>query len=405
MILALTANGPGEFAGWVRPLLAALYARDPELDVRVFCLPDDYASGHEADYVRGLFPRVTAYAPGEYVRFALGRPLAGMPAHVDRVQYLGGDLMHAARLHDRLGGIATAYKFSRKKYADRFQRVFAVDEANKTQLLGWGIPAERITIVGNLVIDGALGEAAGAFGGDAESDAARDGVIFFPGSRKHEIEQIFPMFVRAAVQLRRRLPDVRIAFARSPFTTDAELAAALARGGIRTAYGLPSVLAADGASLEAAGERFAVVKTAMRAAQRARLAVALPGTKVIELATLGVPAVVITPSNAPELVVINGPFQFIDRMPLLGVAAKRAAVVAVAKRFRFFAQPNIDAGREIDLELRGTQLPSRIAHVAAERYADRGWLGETSATLRGLYSAHAGAAGRMADALLEAIPR
>jgi hypothetical protein len=405
MILALTANGPGEFAGWVRPLLAALYERDPALDVRVFCVPDDYGSGHEADYIRGLFPRATAYTPGEYIRFALGRPLEGMPARVDRVQYLGGDLMYAARLHDRLGGVATAYKFSRKKYAGRFQRVFAVDEANKQQLLGWGIPAERITIVGNLAIDGVLGEAAGAFGGAAESDAARDGVIFFPGSRKHEIEQAFPMFVRAAVQLRRRLPGVPIAFARSPFTTDRELAAALARGGVPVAYGIPAVLSEDGTSLTAAGERFAVVKTAMRAAQHARLAVALPGTKVIELAALGVPAIVILPSNAPELAVINGPFQFIDRVPLLGVPIKRTAAVAFAKRFRFIAQPNIDLGREVDHELRGTQLPSRIAHVTAERFADRAWLAETSETLSGLYAAHAGAAGRMADALLEDIPR
>jgi len=404
VILALTANGPGEFAGWVRPLLTALYARGPALDVRVFCVPDDYATGYEAAYVRGLFPRVTAYTPGEYLRFALGRGLEGLPPRADRVQYLGGDLMHAARVHDRLGGVATAYKFSRKKYAQRFQRVFAVDAANVEQLRGWGVPAERITVVGNLVIDGALGEAAGAFGGEAESDAARDGVIFFPGSRKHEIEQIFPMFVRAALQLRRRLPDVRIAFARSPFTSDAELRSALARGGIRVAYGMPSALAADGASLEAGGERFAVVKAALRAAQRARLAVALPGTKVIELAALGVPAVVVLPSNAPELAVINGPLQYIDRLPLVGVPVKRAAAVAVAKRFRFFAQPNIDAGREVDLELRGTQLPSRIAHVAADRYADLTWLAETSATLRDLYAAHAGAAGRMADALLEDVP-
>jgi hypothetical protein len=405
VILALTANGPGEFAGWVRPLLTALYARDPALDVRVFCVPDDYATGQEAGYVRGLFPQATVYAPGEYLRFALGRGLAGLPARVDRVQYLGGDLMHAARLHDRLGGVATAYKFSRKKYADRFARVFAVDAANEKQLLGWGVPAGRISVLGNLAIDGALGEAAGRYGGDAELDAARDGVIFFPGSRKHEIEQIFPMFVHAALQLRRRLPDVRIAFARSPFTTDAQLGAALARGGVRAAYGVPSTLAADGASLEAGGECFAVVKAAMRVAQSARLAVSLPGTKVIELAALGVPAVVITPSNAPELVVINGIFQYIDRIPVVGIPVKRAAAVAVAKRFRFFAQPNIDAGREIDVELRGTQLPSRIAHVAAERYADRSWLAEASASLRGLYAAHAGAAGRVADALLEDVSR
>jgi hypothetical protein len=403
MILALTANGPGEFAGWVRPLLSALYARDPALDVRVFCVPDDYASGQEADYVRGLFPRATVYTPGEYLRFALGRGLEGLPARVDRVQYLGGDLMHAARLHDRLGGIASAYKFSRKKYADRFARVFAVDAANEKQLIGWGVPAARIAVVGNLAIDGALGEAAGRYGGDAELDAARDGVIFFPGSRKHEIEQIFPMFVHAALQLRRRLPNVRIAFARSPFTTDAALGAALARGGVRVAYGVPATLAADGASLEAGGERFALVKAAMRVAQSARLAVSLPGTKVIELAALGVPAVVITPSNAPELVVINGIFQFVDRIPFAGIPLKRAAAVAMAKRFRFFAQPNIDAGREVDVELRGTQLPSRIAHVAAERYADHRWRAEASATLRGLYTAHAGAAERMAHALLEEI--
>jgi hypothetical protein len=405
VILALTANGPGEFAGWVRPLLAALYQRDPTLDVRIFCVPDDYATGHEANYARELFPRATVYTTGEYVRFALGRPLDGMPAHADRVQYLGGDLMHAARLHDRLGGIATAYKFSRKKYAGRFQRVFAVDEANRRQLLRWGIPDEHISVVGNLAIDGAFGEAAGTFGGAAESDAARDGVIFFPGSRKNEIEQIFPMFVRAALQLRRRLPDVPIAFARSPFTTDSELGAALARGGTRVAYGISARLAPDGASLEAAGERFALVKSAMRAAQGARLAVSLPGTKVIELAALGIPAVIIMPSNAPELVVINGLFQYIDRLPFVGVPIKRAAVVTVGKRFRFFAQPNIDAGREIDYEIHGTQLPSRIAHVAAERYADQSWRAAASADLRALYAVHVGAAGRMADALLEDIPQ
>jgi len=122
---------------------------------------------------------------------------------------------------------------------------------------------------------------------------------------------------------------------------------------------------------------------------------------VIELASLGVPAVVITPSNAPELVVINGVFQFVDRIPVVGIPLKRSAAVAVAKRFRFFAQPNIDAGREIDVELRGTQLPSRIAHVAAERYADAAWLADAGPALRAMYAAHAGAAERMADVLLE----
>jgi hypothetical protein len=400
MILALTANGPGEFAGWVRPLLSALYARAPDLDVRIFCVPDDYASGYEAAYVRRYFPQATAYTPAEYLRFALGRPLAGLPARADRVQYLGGDLMHAARVHDRLGGIATSYKFSRKRYADRFARVFAVDAANRKQLIAWGVPDERIGIVGNLAIDGALGEAAGSFG-DPDSDAARDGILLMPGSRKFEIENMLPMYVRIALQLRRRLPGVPIALARSPFTTDDELARALTLGGVREAYGYPARLEPGGAAVLAGGERIPLVAAAMRAARHARLAVAIPGTKLIELAALGIPSVATLPLNRPELIVINGVLQYAGRVPLIGTPLKRAAIGVGQKRFRFVAQPNIDAERALIPEIRGTLLPSWVAHVAAERFADTAWLAQTGSALRALYAGHAGVAGRMADVLLE----
>jgi hypothetical protein len=403
VIFALTANGPGEFAGWVRPLVAALYARRPELDVRVFCVPDDYATGYEPDYVRRLFPQAVVYPSATYVRFALGRAIEGLPARVDRVQYLGGDLMHAGRIHDRLGGIATSYKFARKRDAARFARVFALDAANRERLRAGGVPDERITVVGNLAIDGALGEAAGAFG-DADADVAREGILIFAGSRKLEVAHATPMFVRFAVQLRRRLPGVPIAFARSPFTSDDDLEAALRTGGVRTAYAYPATVERNGGvatAILAGDERFPLVTNAMRAAQAARLAVSIPGTKLIELAALGIPAVTIIPFNAPEVAVINGPLQYASRLPFVGTALKRTAVVAVAKRFRWFAQPNIDAGRELDPELRGTILPSRAASVVAKHYLDRGWRAEASEDLRALYAAHAGAAGRMAEALLE----
>jgi len=236
VILALTANGPGEFSGWVRPLLHELYARDPALDVRLFFVPDDYATGHEANVARELFPQAHVYAPRHYIRFALGGALDGLPPRADRVHYLGGDLMHAARVHARLGGIATSYKFSRKRYEQLFAHVFAVDAANRTQLESWGTPAERISIVGNLAIDGAIGEASGAYG-DPPSDAAADGIVILPGSRKNEVASLYSFFVAVALQLRLRLPEVRIAFGRSPFTTDAELRAALASGGDPRAYG------------------------------------------------------------------------------------------------------------------------------------------------------------------------
>jgi hypothetical protein len=349
---------------------------------------------------RALFPQAHIYAPREYVRFALGGTLAGMPPRADRVQYLGGDLMHAARIHARLGGVATTYKFSRKGYVRTFARAFAVDEANRAQLVAWGTPPERIAVVGNLAIDGALGEAAGDFG-DAPSDVARDGIVILPGSRKHEVENLYSLFIAVALQLRRRLPGVPIAFGRSPFVTDTELRTALQRGGDPRVYGTPADLCADGAAIRVGTERFALVSAAMRAAASARLAITIPGTKVIELGALGVPAVVCVPLNVPELVVINGPFQYLGRLPGIGMRLKRAAVLAVSRRFAAFAQPNIDAERMILPEIVGTIMPARVAAVAAERYADTAWCAQAGTELRALYAGHAGAARRMSDALLD----
>ena len=92
MRIAVTSNGPGEFAGWVRPLVAELLRLDPATDVTLFFVPDDYATGREPDLARRLFPSVRVVPPRDYVRFALGRSVPGVAAGVDIVQYLGGDL-------------------------------------------------------------------------------------------------------------------------------------------------------------------------------------------------------------------------------------------------------------------------------------------------------------------------
>jgi hypothetical protein len=402
MRIAITANGPGEFAGWVRPLVAALRARDPALELHVLCVPDDFATGREAQYVRELFPGVHVYPPAAYLRLALGRSVEGLPAQVDRVQYLGGDLAHAARVHARLGGAFTTYKFARKRYAPQIARAFAVDEPNVATLEGWGMPRERIDVVGNLAIDGAFGEAAGAYGElDDSGDAARDGIVIMPGSRKHEVANLFPFFTAVALQLRRRLPGVPIAFAGSPFVDDDAVRGALAAGTRHPLiYGRTARL--DGRDIVADGERFPLVRAGMRAAARARLAISIPGTKLVELAALGVPALVCMMLNAPELIVIPGVVQYLGKLPVVGPPLKRAAVLAASGRFTYFAQPNIDAGREIEPEVVGTLLPSHVARVAAERWSDAAWCARAGAELRALYAGHTGAADRVARTLLGA---
>jgi hypothetical protein len=403
----LTSNGPGEFAGWVRPLVSELLKQAPETAITVFFVPDDYATGREPEVARALFPEIRVVAARDYVRFALGRGAPEMP-RADAVLYLGGDLMHAARVHARLGGKAFAYKFSRKGLRETFARVYAVDEKNAAQLRAWGVPGERIETVGNLVIDGALGEAAGAFGagsGDAEG-IPPGGVLVMPGTRKHEVANLIPFFLEACVRLRALVPGLPLAFGISPFTPVDELARALERGGHPNVWGSRgSVVERDGGlALQpvAGGEPVPVVRDALRAARQARMVVTIPGTKCIELAALGVPAIVCVPLNAPEVVVINGPLQYLDRLPLIGIPLKRAAVVAVDARFTFTAQPNIDTGEALMPEMRGALMPGHVARRIAEYARDDVTRTADAHRLKALYASHAGAAERMARSLLAA---
>ena len=286
MRIAITANGPGEIAGWFRPLVRRLYERDSDLEVYLFLVPDDYATGYEANLARRLFPSARVYDPKTYLRLALGRSVADMPDRVDVVQYIGGDLMHAVRVHRRLGGIAASYKFSKKAYRETFARWFAVDEKNAEQLRGWETPADRIEIVGNLAIDGALLEAQQPL----EDGAPVDGILVMPGSRSYEVENMIPFFFTMGLRILRERPGVPIAFGISPFTPLADVRTAIESGGDPRVWAERGRLIEEGERAYLASAdgriRFPILRNALAAATRARLVVTLPGTKCIELAAL-----------------------------------------------------------------------------------------------------------------------
>ncbi len=400
MRIAFTANGPGEVAGWLRPLLRSLYSRAPDMQALVFLVPDDYATGFEAAMVREAFPAARVFDPKSYLKFALGARLDEAPAGVELVQYIGGDLLHAARVHARLKGRAATYKFSRRAYRRLFDRAFAVDRSNADQLAEWGTPRERIERVGNLAIDGALFEASLT----PEPGTPQDGILVMPGSRAYEIENLVPFFFAMALRILRERPEMPIAFALSPFTTRAQVRSAIETGGHRRMFGrrgrLVEERGRDFLEADDDGIRVPVLYNALAAARHARLAVTIPGTKTIELAVLGKPAVAITPLNAPEVVAINGPLTYLDRVPLVGAPLKRAAAVALSRRFEYHTQPNMDARAPLIREVHGTVTPGRIARVALECYDDRAWLAAAADGLARLYRDHVGAADRMADSLL-----
>ncbi len=401
MKIAITCNGPGETAGWLRPLLRELYALEPAGEVHVCYVPDDFATGAEPEFVRALFPQAHVYDAKTYLKTILGRPIAGLPERVDVTLYLGGDLMHAARLHRKAGGKFATYRFTRRKYARFTERAFAVDAKNAAVLIADGLDPKRITVSGNLAIDGALAEASA----EAEPGAPADGILFMPGSRRYEVEQLIPFFFTAALAIRREDPAIPIAFGISPFTTNAAVRSAVEAGGDARMYSQRGrmIESPDGPALASLDgtQTFPILRNALAAAARVRLTVTIPGTKVIELAAIGAPVLSCTPINMAEIVAINGPLTYLDRIPFAGRRLKQIVVTAVARRFRFHTQPNIDANREIVRELHGTLTPGRVAREALELWGDKPRLSGSSDALRELYADHAGAARRMARSLLE----
>ena len=121
------------FAGWVRPLIAALRAtRAGDRGARCLCVPDDYSTGREADvHHHGSFRDVARLSHrATFVRFALGRPPGRhcLRQRRSRAQYLGGDLLpcgarpRAARAADRDGRISFRGNATRQDVRARLRR-------------------------------------------------------------------------------------------------------------------------------------------------------------------------------------------------------------------------------------------------------------------------------------------
>lgn len=391
--IVVTTNGPGELMGWTRPFVNAVYALAPDADVTIVFVPCPYATGHEADAARILFPRATVVDPKSYARFLLNKPVDGMQRGPGALQYLGGDLFHATTIARRLGLAPMTYKFSKRTYAQSFVRFFALDERNAAALRRDRTPTDRIRVVGNLVGDAVLDSLRVA----RPPDGVGDGVVVMPGSRPPEIKYALPFFLAAALELHRMRPALPIAFVLSPFNRDDELRASLSAPPDKRMPGVGGTLSDDGRTIDLGEFRVAVDRSADYGSMaQAQLIVTIPGTKCIEAAILGRPTLAVVPLNRMDDIVIPGLAGYLHLVPVVGRPLKVWMARAIEKRWKFLTQPNIDAGREVMPELRGVLQPTDVATAASSMLDDRMRLALMGETLAALYAGDRGAAKRMA---------
>jgi len=395
--LLVTVNGPGELMGWGRPFVRAVYRLEPAARVTIAMVPCPYATGREAEAAARLFPNATVVAPKRYLRFLMGRPTEGMERGPGALQYLGGDLHHANTIAKRLGLVAMTYKFSKRSYAHTFERFFAIDEPNAEQLRATGAPESKVRVVGNLVADAVLE----SLTVPRPTPGRGETLCLFPGSRPPELRALLPFLLDVALQVMRARPGLRTSVTVSPFNTDDEIRASLAHpdpafGGVR------GVLDPDGLSITAEGVRFEVDRSgSYTALADAALVIATPGTKCIESAVLGRPLLVIIPLNSLDEVVLPGMAGYLHRVPLVGRPLKRWVARKIERRFKYMAQPNIDADRPIVPELRGVLRSPDVAAHAQAMLDNPQTLAIQGQELAALYVRDAGAATRMAREALD----
>ena len=393
-VIVLVSNGPGELATWVRPLVRRLHADLPlrprvpgaALALRLVLVPCPNATGmeHRVAAGWGLFERVIRAArfwwllllPGRYARW----PRQGV------VVFLGGDQFWSVLLSARLGYRHITYAEWVARWPRWNDRVAAMGPAAAERL-----PArwrQRCTVVGDLMAD--LSE-------DARSTAplpAGEWVALLPGSKRAKLQVGMPFLLEAADRLAALRPGCQFLLPVAPTTSPAELLGyAGAANPIARLYaaGLPAPvpgrLQGGQALRTAAGTTIELVlaQPAHGALSQCALALTTVGANTAELGALGVPMIVLVPTQHLQVMQAwDGGLGLLVRLPLL---RRLLGVALTAWRMRqrgFLAWPNIAAGRSVVPERVGVVTPAAIAAEAADWLASPGRLAGMREDLRSL---------------------
>jgi hypothetical protein len=356
--IVLVSNGPGELHTWVRPVLAELRSRAPEVRVVISLIPCQFASGGESDAARSFRPDAVT-TPAQYLRIAAGgRRPPEFGDEVAAVVSLGGSTGMAVRLAERLGSKVFRYSFV-PYWHRRLETLFVHDDRayRKARLLG--APSGRLEAVGNLVADAVSA-------GEPLASRGEPHVLVLPGSRDGFAVHLIPLMIALADRIRARHTRARFIWPVSRLLASETIAAGIGGAERATLDGVAgrregdTVIAPEGARIELVPE-----EERYRHMASADLAVTIPGTNTLELGIAGVPSLVVLPLNRPEIIPLEGPGHWLSLLPLVGTSLKRRAVRLFVERLAYpVSLPNQLSGEELMVELRGRIDPAGVAERA-----------------------------------------
>lgn len=387
----LVCNGPGELSTWVQPLARRLHRQLPlrphhpdaacSLHLVLVPCPNATGSEHRVAEGLGLFERVL---PARRFWWLLLRPRRHGPwPKRGVVVFLGGDQFWTVLLSARLGYRHLTYAEWVARWPRWNDRIAAMGaEAAGRLAPRW---RSRCTVVGDLMAD--LSEAARA---DAPLPVG-EWVALLPGSKRAKLQVGVPFLLEAADRLAALRPGCRFLLPVAATTSVAELLAYGSRANpIQRHYGsgdpclreegrdaAPGDSAPPGAGggkvrrwLETpAGTRILLIEQhpAHGALSQCALALTTVGANTAELGALGVPMIVLVPTQHLQVMQAwDGWLGIVARLPLMRWLVGVALTAWRLRHRGFLAWPNIAAGRAVVPERVGPIQPAQIAAEAAD---------------------------------------
>lgn len=403
--VVIITNSPGELSSWVRVTVEQVRRKAPHARIILMLVPCPYASGREVE-IATSYPEIDlVLSPREFLSYLAG--FSGtryMPARQGVVVFLGGDYWHAVLMSRKLGFPAVAYTDRPSSWGRYFRQVCVADERTKVALLSAGVPAEKVSVVGNLMVCGVRPtmnreQAMSSWG--LRNDVLTVGL--FPGSRLYHVRASLSVFLRVAEDIARDAPGVQFALGLSPFLTLDELRGCLTPQGPPYIEGVEGRLhqGDDGLMCVTTGGGLRIPITQNEQydlMNHSDLVLTIPGTNTAEIACLGRPMVVAMSWRAR--IPRGGLGAFLGMMPMANVV-RRHLIKGILRKIRFTALPNQIAQREIVPEVRVEHEPAEISRVASDLLLNGRRRAEMSAELRTLMGAQ-GASGRIADIIIDA---
>ncbi len=412
MDIFILTNSPGELSAWVKPVIPNILQKRADARIFVVVPPCPYSSGEEARVAQDI-PGVYKVINGEewktitflhpFPQVALKTSGKGIVVH------MGGDIVNSAIFAKRLRMPAVAYTHRVSRWHGPYQEYMVADERTKAYILKRNIPPEKVTVVGDLMVDSVqVTRSREEIKNQYDISPSAFTICLLPGSRPHEVKHMAPFLLQVAELVKSERDDVRFLLMLSPFVLLEELATAVdstevekhrhiiagMSGKVNIGSKGPEIVTEKGTIIQVIQEDHHNVMNACD------LALTSPGTKTAELAILGVPMVVITPLNRPEVIPIDGIWNFVGKLPFVGKPLKKKLVLKVASQMEFTALPNIKAEDGIVPELTGILKPEDVAISAASLIADEGSRVKMSERLRKIMGP-GGAARKVADIILE----